>query len=156
MGLVITLSGAIGSRRSELAEKLKFRLGWPKVKFSDYIRQRIAEDDEKPDDRLLQQRYGQILVQTQLEEFVDGVLGIAPDWRSQGNLIVDGLRHVEVLLTLKQKVRPHRVFYVNVTPDPLRREEGARERGIEEQNLYRYDRALSEAHDHIDKGSAPR
>ncbi len=145
MGLVITLSGAIGSRRSEVADKLAARLGWPKVKFSDYIRQRIADDGERPEDRLLQQRYGQKLVQTQLDEFVEGVLAMAPGWRNQGNLIVDGLRHVEVLLTLKHKVLPNRLFYVNVTPDPLRREEGARERGIEEQNLYRYDRALSEA-----------
>ncbi len=145
MGIVITLSGAIGRRRSELAEKLADRLVWPRVKFSDYIKRRIAADGEDERDRMLQQSYGQKLVQNQLQEFVGGVLAMAPDWRDQGNLVVDGLRHVEVLLTLRRLIGTSTLVYVNVLTDPLRRDEGARARGILEQNLYRYDRALSEA-----------
>ena len=149
MGVVIILSGAIGSRRSELANKLAARLGWPKVKFSDYIRQRIQESGENPDDRLLLQQYGQRLVQNHLTEFVEGVLALAPaNWTETGNLIVDGLRHVEVLLTLRRLAREKAnsdVIYVHVRPDPLEREVGARDRGIPEQDMYRYDRALSEA-----------
>ena len=149
MGLVITLSGAIGSRRSELADRLADRLGWPKVKFSDYIRQRIAQSGEQADSRVLQQQFGQRLVQNHLAEFVEGVLALAPaNWTAQGNLIVDGLRHVEVLLSLRELVQEKagsKVFYVHVKPDPLKREEGALARGIQEQEMYRYDRALSEA-----------
>lgn len=149
VGVIITLSGAIGSRRSELADKLSQRLGWPKVKFSDYIRLRIQESGDDPESRVLQQQFGQRLVQNHLSEFVDGVLGLAPEgWAETGNLIVDGLRHVEVLLTLRKLATERAnslVFYVHVKPDPLERENSARDRGIEEQDLYRYDRALSEA-----------
>lgn len=149
MGTILTLSGAIGSRRSELADKLAVRLGWPKVRFSDYIRARIAEGGDDPASRVLQQQFGQRLVQNHLASFVEGVLAMAPDgWQQQGNLVVDGLRHVEVLLTLRKMARDagdKEVFYVHVKPDPLERDAGARERGIEEQDMYRYDRALSEA-----------
>lgn len=149
MGVVITLSGAIGSRRAELARRLGERLGWPAVKFSDFIKHRIEVDGEDAGDRLLQQQYGQRLVQNHLSEFVCGVLDMAPPgWTGPGNLIVDGLRHVEVLLELRRAVREAcgaTVFYVHVRPDPLEREAGALQRGIPEQDLYRYDRALSEA-----------
>lgn len=145
MGVVVTLSGAIGSRRSDLASKLEERLGWPRVKFSDYIKAMIGADGGEPENRTQLQSYGQKLVQNRLQEFVDGVLAMAPDWRRGGDLIVDGLRHVEVLLTLKQKVAPSRMLYVYVSVDPLRREEDAKNRGIAEQMLYRYDRDLTEA-----------
>ncbi|HZF96032.1 MAG TPA: hypothetical protein VEZ20_14315 [Allosphingosinicella sp.] len=37
------------------------------------------------------------------------------------------------------------LFYVHVKADPLEREAGARDRGIQEQDMFRYDHALSEA-----------
>ncbi len=96
MGLVITLSGPIGSRRSELARRLANRLGMgPPVKFSDYIRACIDADGEDQNDRSLQQSYGQRLVQSRLDEFVRGVLALAPAWPEKREVIVDGLRHVE-------------------------------------------------------------
>lgn len=145
MGVVITLSGAVGSRRSELAIRLAAHLGWPCVKFSDYIKDTIREDGGDPDDRIQLQSYGQKLVQNQLEKFVDGVLAKAAGWGPGRDLVVDGLRHVEVLLTLKHKVAPSKVLYVDVSVDPLRRDEGVRDRGIAEQVLYRYERDLTEA-----------
>lgn len=147
MGLVITLSGGIGSRRSDLAEKLEGQLAFPRVKFSDFIRQRITDAGEDANNRLLLQQYGQRLVQYQLEEFVRGTLAMAPGWEQAGHLIVDGLRHVEVLLTLRRLVQDvgSSLFYVHVKADPLEREAGARDRGIQEQDMFRYDHALSEA-----------
>jgi hypothetical protein len=145
VGVVVTLSGAIGSRRSDLAIKLADRLGWPRVKFSDYIKAMIRADGGDPENRTQLQSYGQKLVQNRLDEFVDGVLAMAQGWQRGDDLVVDGLRHVEVLLALKQKVVPSTVLYVNVSVDPLRREEDAKDRGIAEQMLYRYDRDLTEA-----------
>lgn len=145
VGVVIILSGAIGSRRAELAEKLQDRLHWPRVKFSDYIKQRIQADGDDPEDRALLQEYGQRLVQNHLTGFVEGVLAMAPGWEVDGNLIVDGLRHVEVLLKLRELIDGPNVLYVHVKPDPLKREPAAQARGLHEQDMYRYDRALSEA-----------
>ena len=145
VGVVIVLSGAIGSRRAELAEKLEERLHWPRVKFSEYIKQRIQADGDDPEDRALLQEYGQRLVQNHLKAFVEGVLAMAQGWEVGGNLIVDGLRHVEVLLILRELIEDSTVFYVHVKPDPLKREPAALARGLHEQDMYRYDRALSEA-----------
>lgn len=145
MGVVVTLSGAIGSRRSELAIKLAQHLGWPRVKFSDYIKSVIRADGGDPENRTQLQSYGQKLVQNQLEKFVADVLAMAPEWRPGDDLVVDGLRHVEVLLTLKRKAVPSKVLYVDVSTDPILREKGAKDRGIAEQMLYRYDRDLTEA-----------
>lgn len=138
----------MGSRRSDIAAKLASKFGWPQVKFSDFIKDRIKSDEENPDDRVLQQQYGQRLVQHDLENFVDSVLEMKPEWKINGhNLIVDGLRHVEVLLTLRQRVMNlgSKLVYIHVRPDPLKRESAAHDRGIAEQDIYRYDRALSEA-----------
>ena len=149
MGVVVVLSGAIGSRRSEVADKLAARLHWPRVKFSAYIKQRIVEAGDDPEDRILQQQYGQRLVQNQLRPFVEGVLALNDEWQANGNLVIDGLRHVEVLLMLKEVLQPEppatRLYYVHVRPDPLKRESGARDRGIQDQDMFRYDQALSEA-----------
>ena len=98
-----------------------------------------------PENRTQLQSYGQKLVQNRLGEFVDHVLEMAPDWQPRKDLVVDGLRHVEVLLTLKNKVAPSKVFYVDVSVDPERRDAGAKDRGIPEQMLYRYERDLTEA-----------
>ena len=144
MGTVVTFSGAIGSRRSELSERVAAELQWPRVKFSDYIADAVRADGEDPTSRARLQSYGQELVQHRLEEFVRGALDRAPDWRTTGNLVADGLRHTEVLLQLRREVLPNRLVYVHVSVDPNRREEGARERGIGEDMLYRYDRNLTE------------
>lgn len=142
---MVTFSGAIGSRRSELSSRVAAELHWPRVKFSKYI-EKVIEGDGELVSRSTLQSYGQELVQHRLEEFIEGVLAEAPGWaESGGDLIVDGLRHTEVLLTLRRQVHPSKVVYIHVTADPNRREEGARERGIEEDMLYRYDRNLTEA-----------
>lgn len=145
MGTVLTFSGAIGSRRSDLSERVAAELGWPRVKFSDYIADAIRADGEEPVSRARLQSYGQELVQHSLEEFVQGTLDRADGWRASSNIVVDGLRHTEVLLQLRREtLPPNRLAYVHVTVDPNRREEGARERGIGEDMLYRYDRNLTE------------
>lgn len=143
MGTVVTFSGAIGSRRSELSERVAAELGWGCVRFSAYIRTQIEADGETVS-RALLQSYGQELVQHRLDQFIEGVLAMAPDWQPDGNLVIDGLRHTEVLLELRRKIGRSRLLYVHVTVDPNRREEAAIDRGIGEDMLYRYDRNLTE------------
>lgn len=145
MGVVIAFSGAIGSRRTELAGAVAEALDWPRVKFSDFVKEQIRAEGGDPEDRFLLQRVGQQFVQHRLREFVSGVLAMQPAWEADGNLVVDGLRHTEVRLELLNQIGDSSLFYVHVNVDPRRREEGASLRGIEQQVLYKHDQALTEA-----------
>lgn len=81
-----------------------------------------------------------------MEGFVAGVLAQANGWKDGGNLVVDGLRHVEVRLALLNAVKPSTLYYVHVEVDELTRQSTAESvRGIQERLLYRYDQDLTEA-----------
>lgn len=145
-GTVVTLSGAIGTRRSDIAVALADRLGWVRVKFSTVIASQLAAGGAEPDDRRLLQKLGQELVQTDVEGFVAGVLAQAVGWKPGSNLVVDGLRHAEVRLALLNAVRPSSLHYVHVEVDEVTRQSTAETvRGIQERLLYRYDQDLTEA-----------
>lgn len=146
VGTVVTLSGAIGTRRSDIAIALAQRLGWTRVKFSDYIKSKLIADGGDADDRRMLQKLGQDLVQTDVEGFVRGVLEMAQDWEPGGDLVVDGLRHAEVRLALVTAIRPSSLYYVHVEVDEVTRQATAENvRGIQERLLYRYDQDLTEA-----------
>ena len=145
-GTVVTLSGAIGTRRSDIATALSDRLGWQRVKFSGYIKSTLEAGGGDPEDRRLQQKLGKQLVQTDVRGFVAGVLAQAEGWTAGGNLIVDGLRHAEVRLALLAAIDPSVLHYVHVEVDEVTRQDTAETvRGIQERLLYRYDQDLTEA-----------
>lgn len=146
VGVVVALSGAIGTRRSDIAVALAARLGWQRVKFSEYIRTILREADRDPEDRRMQQKVGQELVQGDVRAFVRHVLAQASDWRAGDNLVVDGLRHVEARLALVAAIDPSPLHYVHVEIDEaMRRHVAEVAKGIQERLLYRYDQDLTEA-----------
>ena len=99
-----------------------------------------------PEDRRLQQKLGQELVQTAVTSFVAGVLAQADGWERGRNLIVDWLRHAEVRLALLTAIEPSVLHYVHVEVDEVTGQDTAeRVRGIQERLLYRYDQDLTEA-----------
>lgn len=146
VGTVVTLSGAIGTRRSDIAVALAGRLAWPQIKFSAYISARLAAEGGDSTDRRMLQKLGQELVQSDAEGFVREVLAKAEGWEPGGNLVVDGLRHAEVRLALLTAIRPSTLYYVHVEVDEVTRQDTAETvRGIQERLLYRYDQDLTEA-----------
>jgi 2-phosphoglycerate kinase len=145
-GMVIAFAGAIGTGRSEIARLVADRLHWPIVKFSDHIKDIARNNNDDPEDRAVLQRIGQELVLDDPDGFVRAVLG-REEWRPGGNLIVDGLRHTEVRLALKQQVSDVavlRMVYVALDEDS-RQDQAQRNRQIAERMLSRYDRDLTEA-----------
>ena len=146
VGTVVTLSGAIGTLRSDIAVALANRLSWPRVKFSDFIKAQLEVAGGTPEDRRMLQKVGQELVQTDVEGFVAGVLAQANGWKGGDDLVVDGLRHVEVRLALLNAIKPSTLYYVHVEVDePTRQRIAESIRGIQERLLYRYDQDLTEA-----------
>jgi Fic family protein/adenylate kinase family enzyme len=139
--MLIAFSGPIGAGTSDLSQVVADLLGWPRVKFSDHIRAVAIEQSSDPEDLNVLQAIGQSLVVDHLEEFVTAVLARA-DWRKDGNLIVDGLRHIEVKTEMLRQIGPVALHVVHVE---RALDERAQSRGMNEAELEAYDAELSEA-----------
>lgn len=149
-GLVLAISGALGSGKSNLTRALHDRLHWRRVSFGDQVR-KVAEDASKDrNDRSILQQLGQFLVLTDPQQFVRDVLdqGLAqPNPNSTAeNLIVDGVRHVEILLELRKQVVPRAVRLVYLKTDIETRQVRLVQRDhVERRIAARYDSDISEA-----------
>ena len=118
MGTVVAFAGAIGSGKTALSKRVAELLHWPFVSFGDYIREVARQNGQDQKDRSVLQKLGQSLVMTDVDRFVSAVLD-SVDWRKEGNLIVDGLRHVEVRLVLLKNY-PQSSFKLCPSSDDLR------------------------------------
>jgi cytidylate kinase len=149
MGVVVAFSGPIGAGKSTISQRVAESLNWPRVSFGDYIKKIAQENAADPDDRAVLQRLGQALVLADVDGLVEDVLN-QRKWRNEngeGNLVVDGLRHVEVRHALLQKIRPQNVLkHVFVTIDEDTRQQRVRDEDhIEPRILMRYDQDITEA-----------
>jgi dephospho-CoA kinase len=160
--LVLAFSGGLGAGKSALTRELAGRLDWPRVSFGDYVRTYATQVQRDPKDRAVLQQLGQALVLTDREGFVRKVLGQNP---TEGSLIVDGVRHVEILLELKSQVRPRALKLIYIKADSETRQTRLMERDhVERRLVARYDSDITEAQisrilpqyaDHIIDGSLP-
>jgi cytidylate kinase len=145
MGVVIAFSGPIGAGKSTISQKVAELLNWPRVSFGEYVQTVARQSRQNPEDRSVLQRLGQALVLSDVDGFVREVLA-QKDWRGEGNLVVDGLRHAEVRHALVQQISPHLLKHVFVTVDEDTRQQRVREEDkIEPRVLMRYDQDITEA-----------
>jgi cytidylate kinase len=145
-GTVIAFAGAIGSGKSNLSRKVAALLEWPRVSFGEYIRTVAQENGMDASDRGVLQRLGQALVMSDTEDFARKVLATAPNWRGGQNLVIDGLRHVEVRLVLIKLVRPSAFKLVFLSVDETtRRQRALHDKEIPQPQLIRYDQDITEA-----------
>lgn len=107
MGLVVCLSGRIGSGKSSVAGALSERLGWPRVGFGDYLRKETTRLGGDPNSREALQDLGQSLVNQDAAGFCRAVVGDA-GFIPGGDLVVDGVRHVNIQVCLQSVVAPSR------------------------------------------------
>jgi dephospho-CoA kinase len=146
LATVVAFTGAIGSGKSALSKRVAVLLGWPRVSFGEYIRDVAEQNGQDRNDRTTLQKLGQALVMSDVEGFVTSVLAREPTWRNVGNLVVDGVRHVEVRLVLINQVRPSTFKLVYLTIDELTRRQRAQTNwDIPQPQLIRYDQDLTEA-----------
>jgi cytidylate kinase len=123
--MVIAFSGKIGSGKSTVATALAQTLGLPQVSFGDYVRQQ-AQLRQLPQTRQQLQDLGEHLLQTDASAFCREVLGQAPNW-PQG-VVVDGVRHQDVLQLLRQLVVPQSLFHIHLTLDEATRTQRVEQR----------------------------
>jgi len=144
MGLnfVLAFSGGLGAGKSSLTTALHERLGWPRASFGDHVRKIASENGRDEKDRSVLQQLGQALVLTNVGGFVDDVLAQAGD---APNVILDGVRHVEVLFKLREKLNDKVKLVHLEAPSDVRQERYLQRDDVERRLLARYEQDITEA-----------
>ncbi len=118
--VVIAVSGPIGSGKTTLSRALAKQLDCKHTSSGDYFRQLALESGQNPGDRRLLQHLGEQQVGLSPDHLCRELLRKA-NWRpGDESLIIDGIRHIEVLDVLRQVVAPLRIFLVYVQRDRMR------------------------------------
>jgi dephospho-CoA kinase len=101
---VVGLAGPIAAGKTTIALDLASQLGAPMVSFGDEVRS-VAAKRGLPTDRATLQDVGEELIATGWESFCRAVLAQAP-WRPGQSLVIDGIRHLGAITTLRRLVTP--------------------------------------------------
>lgn len=110
MALVFALSGAIGSGKTSVSRALSVELGWPRCAFGDQVRSEARMRGLDPSQRDVLQELGKELVACDPEAFCRATLDQAG---GQGmSLVLDGVRHIEILEIVRRVVEPAPVVLV--------------------------------------------
>lgn len=123
MNAVILISGKIASGKTTFASALATQLGVAKSGFGDEVKAR-AEALGLPATREVWQELGAELVAKEPAPFCRAVLargGYAPN---QG-LVVDGIRHAEIIDLLRTLIAPQPLLHVHVNSDEALRQSRA-------------------------------
>lgn len=112
---VITFSGSIASGKSTLSRSLATELRWKHASFGDYIRSQAKLYGLEASRRVLQ-NLGQSLIGKGWEQFCRLVLDQS-DWTPGEPIIIDGIRHIEVITTLRSLVSPLEVILIFISVD---------------------------------------
>src|SRR5262245_26710720 len=102
--IAICFSGAIRSGKSTLSSGVAAQLDCPRVSFGDQVRAEAARRGLSQTRQVLQ-NLGQSLVQTAPIEFCKAVLSQA-HWKHDTSIVIDGVRHVLILDSLRTLVAP--------------------------------------------------
>jgi cytidylate kinase len=117
MALVLGFSGKRGSGKSTISQSVAEALNWRRTGFGDYVR---GEAKPRDLDESLEnlQAIGEELVARGPETFCRAVLRQA-DWEPGDSLVVDGIRHVEVVAALRAVIAPDqfRLVYISLAED---------------------------------------
>jgi dephospho-CoA kinase len=113
--IILAFAGGLGSDKSTVSSAVAEELGWPRTSFGAYVRAIAQVRKRKAWAREVQQDVGEQLVKEECESFCRAVLS-HPRWQSGQPLVVDGIRHVEVLERLRRMVAPQtiRLFFIDV------------------------------------------
>ena len=112
-GTVVCFSGGVGSGKSTVSQHVAASLGWPLASFGDYVR-RVAAKKGCDVSRSHLQAVGQSLIDKGWRQFCQTVLDEA-EWQPGSPILVDGIRHMEAIETIKAIAAPSHMFLVFVS-----------------------------------------
>lgn len=144
MGLVVCLSGRIGSGKSSVATALSDQLAWPRAGFGDYLRQELTRLGGDPSSRQALQDLGQSLVEKDAAAFCLAVVsdvGFLPG----GDLVIDGVRHANIQHCLRRVVAPSACKLIFLAADEEERLRRVAQRPLGEEDFARAEGHAAEA-----------
>ena len=118
--MVLAFSGKIGSGKSSVSMAVAESLHLPWVSFGDYVRKQAKAQELEPTRQHLQD-LGQALLLADADAFCAAVLAQTPD--VENGLVMDGIRHSNVLRIIKRLVAPQQVIHIHLLLDEDLREE---------------------------------
>jgi dephospho-CoA kinase len=115
--LILAFAGSIGSGKSTLAQGVADALSWPVASFGSYVRE-IARQQGREESREVLQSLGATLIAAGEEAFCQAVL-TAAGWEPGQSLVIEGVRHTEVVTALRRVVAPTplKLVYIAVAED---------------------------------------
>jgi dephospho-CoA kinase len=139
--VVVAFCGGVGSGKTKLSKEVASELRCRYVGFGDWVRS-VALGRRLPVAReALQELGASLIAELGLDGFCRSALAHG-GWACGESVVIDGVRHLEILETLRRLVAPSRVNLVFVQVDWKTQEERLRQRGSVEPDL------LSETESH--------
>jgi adenylate kinase family enzyme len=112
--IVLGFAGQIASGKSTLSKEISQYLNWERVSFGDYVRT-VARSQGQNESREVLQEIGFSLINQGMEKFCHSVLAQV-NWKPGQPLVIDGIRHSEIVSILHQIVAPleFRLVFISV------------------------------------------
>ncbi len=124
--IIIAFTGPVGSGKTTLSKLVAYMLGWSLASFGTYVR-KTAEACGFDKSRKGLQLAGNYLIDRGWRAFCEEVLADA-NWKAGSNLVLEGIRHLEALETLKDIVSPANIYLIYVSLDETERTNRLRSR----------------------------
>ena len=110
--IVIGFSGRIGSGKSTIARAVATKLNCLLASFGDYVRH-VARERNILENRINLQEIGRELIEENIEGFCRQVFEWS-GWIFGNPLVVDGIRHCEILPVIRSIVHPLSFYLIYI------------------------------------------
>ncbi|MCU6603931.1 AAA family ATPase [Peribacillus frigoritolerans] len=114
--LVIGFGGKIGSGKTTIAQTICLEFNYKYASFGDYVRKIAINKGLDIKNRENLQKVGNLLIDGGVEKFCRNVLD-SVKWNPGETLVIEGIRHKEVLHCLKDLTYKDRFIFVLITLD---------------------------------------
>lgn len=135
--IVLGFSGKTSSGKTTLSAAVAEELGWPRVSFGDHVR-RIAAGKTINVSRRNLQEIGASLIEADPVQFCEAVLAQSV-WKPGQSLIIDGIRHQEIIGILRELVQPSTFRMVFIDIDNNTRKGRLKDEGISKMEMLKID-----------------
>lgn len=141
---VVGIAGAIGSGKSTVATALANQLGCPIASFGSYVRSVATMRGIGHSRTALQAISEELLDSIGLKGLIEETL-IAAKWAGNQSLVIDGIRHPEMIAALRDRVAPLQLKIIYLAVEELVRSERVLARdALSEEQLLGFDRHSTE------------
>jgi dephospho-CoA kinase len=118
MSDAIAFCGSIGSGKTTLSKEISNELTWKYISFGNYVRREMTRLGFDTPTREQLQDFGASMISNGVERFCLSILSDLA-WNMGDGAVFDGVRHLEVLTTLRRIFLPSKVFLIYIELDEL-------------------------------------